>query len=180
MAREHPDAVAYRNLDAGTAITFADCDRDSNALAGGLVELGLRPDDRVSIYLPADEVLRWIVAYAAVHKAGAVAVPTNTRLSEPELAAILGHAEVSAGLTCDALLPAALAVRSQVPSLRAVVSGGGEEPDVEPWDAVPADDRSDFQVAREVSDLADVMYTSGTTGLPKGIAVRHSNLAMIP
>jgi acyl-CoA synthetase (AMP-forming)/AMP-acid ligase II len=180
MARERPDALAYRNLDAGRAITFADWDRDSNALARGLVELRLRPGDRCSIYLPADEVLRWIVAYAAVHKAGAVAVPTNTRLSAPELAAILGHAEVSAVLTNEDLAGSALAVRGHVPSVRTVVCSGAAPPGTEAWDAVPSADGSDLQVPRELSDLADVMYTSGTTGLPKGIAVRHSNLAMIP
>jgi len=180
MAGEHPDAFAYRNLDAGTAITFAGWDRASNALARGLVGLGVQPGDRVSVYLPSSEVLRWIVAYAAIHKAGAVAVPTNTRLSEPELATILGHAEVAAVLTDASLLPTVQAVRPQLSSLRLVVSAGGDAPDVAAWDEVGAGDEAAFQVPRDPSDLADVMYTSGTTGLPKGIAVRHSNLAMIP
>jgi acyl-CoA synthetase (AMP-forming)/AMP-acid ligase II len=180
MARQRPDALAYRNLDADTAITFAGWDGDSNALARGLVALGVRPGERVSVYLPSHEVLRWIVAYAAIHKAGAVAVPTNVRLSDPELAAILSHAEVAAVLTDATLLPTVQAVRAQVPSLRVVVSTGATADDVVPWDQVGAEDAGDFQVARDVSDLADVMYTSGTTGLPKGIAVRHSNLAMIP
>ncbi len=180
MAGEHPDALAYRNLDAGTAITFAGWDRASNALARGLVGLGVHPGDRVSVYLPSSEVLRWIVAYAAIHKAGAVAVPTNTRLSEPELAAILGHAEVAAVLTDASLLPTVQAVRPRLSSLRLVVSAGGDARDVAAWDEVGDGDEGDFQVPRDPSDLADVMYTSGTTGLPKGIAVRHSNLAMIP
>lgn len=180
MARERPDAPAYRNLDAGTAITFSEWDTQSNALARGLVAIGVSKGDRVSIYLSSDAVLRWIVAYAAVHKAGAVVVPTNTRLSAPELAAILGHAEASVMLTEGALLGAALAARAQVPSLRVVVSAGGVDAGVVAWDTVQADDASDFQVEVDESDLADVMYTSGTTGLPKGIAVRHANLAMIP
>jgi acyl-CoA synthetase (AMP-forming)/AMP-acid ligase II len=180
MARQHPDALAYRNLDADASITFAGWDADSNALARGLVALGVRPGERVSVYLPSPEVLHWIVAYAAIHKAGAVAVPTNVRLSEPELAAILSHAEVAAVLTDATLLPTVQAVRAQVPSLRLVVSSGATGHDVAPWDQVGAEDAGDFQVRRDVSDLADVMYTSGTTGLPKGIAVRHSNLAMIP
>ena len=72
------------------------------------------------------------------------------------------------------------AVRPQLSSVRVVVSAGGATPDVAAWDEVGAGDEADFQVPRDPSDLADVMYTSGTTGLPKGIAVRHSNLAMIP
>ena len=180
MAREHADAVAYRNLDAGTAITFAEWDAASNALARGLAGMGVGKGDRVSIYLPSGEVLRWIVAYAAIHKAGAVVVPTNTRLTEPELAAILSHAEASVLLTDETLVGAARAVRSDVASLGPVVCAGAAAADVVAWDTVSVADTSPFQVKVDVSDLADVMYTSGTTGLPKGIAVRHGNLAMIP
>ena len=86
MAHEHGGEVAYRNLDAGTSITFTEWDAESNRLARGLLDLGIGKGDRVSIYLPSDEVLRWIVAYAAVHKAGAVVVPTNTRLTTPRAA----------------------------------------------------------------------------------------------
>jgi acyl-CoA synthetase (AMP-forming)/AMP-acid ligase II len=180
MAREHPDVAAYRNLDAGTGLTFTEWDERSNALARGLGSLGVQPGDRVSIYLPSEEVLRWIVAYAAVHKAGAVAVPTNTRLSEPELATILGHAEVSTVLTCDALVGTLRGIRDQLTSLREVVSAGAPTAEAQPWEHVESTDCSDLQVPRGVDDLADVMYTSGTTGMPKGIAVRHGNLAMIP
>ena len=112
MAREHGPAVAYRNLDAGTSITFAEWDAESNRLAHGLVELGVAKGERVSIYLPSDEVLRWIVAYAAIHKAGAVVVPTNTRLSARELQTVLGHAEIAAMITSDALLTAANEARA--------------------------------------------------------------------
>lgn len=88
MARTFGDTVAYRDIGAGTAITFSEWDNRSNQLARGLVGLGVDHGDRVSIYLPSERALDWIVAYAAVHKAGAVAVPTNTRLSVPELATI--------------------------------------------------------------------------------------------
>src|SRR3954452_15720238 len=124
MARRDGDAIAYRNLDAGTSVTFAAWDAESNRLARALVEHGIAPGDRVSIYLPSDEALRWIVAYAAVHKAGAVVVPTNTRLSVPEVVTILGHAEVSTVITCGSLLDTAIAVADRVPSIRFVVSAG--------------------------------------------------------
>jgi acyl-CoA synthetase (AMP-forming)/AMP-acid ligase II len=171
MARRYGSEVAYRNLDAGTSITFSEWDAESNRLARGLAALGVAKADRVSIYLPSEDVLHWIVAYAAIHKAGAVVVPTNTRLSARELETVLGHAEIVAMVTSEPLVAAALEVQSLLPTLKLVLSD---------WDAILADDDSEFQVPTSPSDLADVMYTSGTTGLPKGIAVRHSNLAMIP
>jgi acyl-CoA synthetase (AMP-forming)/AMP-acid ligase II len=180
MAGRYRDETAYRDLDAGTALTFGQWEEESNRLARGLVGRGIARGDRVSIYLPAEEVLRWVVAYAAVHKAGAVAVPTNTRLSARELAVILGHCEAAAMITNAGLLPTALEVRRQVESLGLVVSAGGDGTDVVPYDDVLEADASTFQVPVGVDDLADVMYTSGTTGLPKGVAVRHRNVAMIP
>jgi acyl-CoA synthetase (AMP-forming)/AMP-acid ligase II len=181
MARTIPDAVAYRNLDAGTSITFDEWERASNRLARGLAALGVAHGDRVSIYLPSDEVLRWIVSYAAVHKAGAVVVPTNTRLTLAELCTILGHAEAVAVLTSDALLPAALQIEANVDSVRSIVCADIADGDrARPWDVVLDEDDGEYQVPVALDDLADIMYTSGTTGLPKGIAVRHANVAMIP
>ena len=189
MARDHGAAVAYRDLDAHTSMTFTEWDRRSNQLARALVDAGIAPGDRVAIYLPSDEALRWIVAYAAVHKAGAVVVPTNTRLSIPEVATILGHAEASIIITCAALVDTALAVQAAVPSIQFIVSAGttpaapaapGAAPEVRDYDSFLATDSSDIQVPRTLDDLADIMYTSGTTGQPKGVAVRHRNVAMIP
>ncbi|HEX4778474.1 MAG TPA: class I adenylate-forming enzyme family protein [Acidimicrobiia bacterium] len=181
MAAHHGDEPAYRDLATDRAVTFSEWDTDSNRVARGLQRLGVAKGDRVSIYLPNEEVLRWIVVYAAVHKAGAVAVPTNTRLSEHELVNILGHAEVRAIVTCDALLDTAIAVRDALASAPVVVSAGRDtRPGVVPFEDVRDDDASEFQVPVGEDDLADIMYTSGTTGLPKGVAVRHRNVAMIP
>ena len=122
MAREHPTATAYRDLDAQTSITFSEWDAASNQMAHGLIHAGIAPGERVSIYLPGDEALNWIVAYAAVHKAGAVAVPTNTRLTIPELTTILGHAEAAAVITAGDLVETARTIRDQTPSIRVVVA----------------------------------------------------------
>jgi acyl-CoA synthetase (AMP-forming)/AMP-acid ligase II len=179
MARRDGDEVAYRDLGSGGALTFGEWDVRSNALARGLVARGVQRGDRVSIYLPNDECLRWIVAYAAVHKAGAVAVPTNTRLSVRELTAILGHAAVRALLTCAPLLPTAREVRGAVPSIDLLISTGAGDEEID-WDSAFDADDSELQVKVGPDDLADIMYTSGTTGLPKGVAVRHRNVAMMP
>ena len=180
MATQYADEVAYRDLTAAATITFAKWDEQSNRLARGLAAQGVDPGDRVSIYLPSEDVLRWIVVYAAVHKTGAVAVPTNTRLTVSEVETILDHAEVNALITSMPLVETATTVRDHVKFPLLVNAGGDGPPGAVAYDDVLDADGSDFQGPVEQTDLADIMYTSGTTGLPKGVAVRHSNVAMIP
>ena len=182
MGRAFPDDVAYRVVDGGT-MTFAQWEAESNRLARALVAMGVAKGDRVSIYLRAEEALRFMVAYSAVHKAGAVAVPTNTRLADAELERLLGHAEVRAVLTDTELSPLAHQVAGAIGTVAHVVSApAAEETGDAPWSwgAVGAVDTSTFQVELSGEDLADILYTSGTTGLPKGVAVRHRNVALIP
>src|SRR5919112_5767247 len=122
MARLHPEEPAYRNLDAGTAITFRAWEEESNRLARGFISRGLAKGDRVAIHLPNDEVLRWAVAYAAVHKAGLVAVPANTRQPAAELAGVLAHADVRGAPTSPALGDVFDHARADVPTLGQVVT----------------------------------------------------------
>jgi acyl-CoA synthetase (AMP-forming)/AMP-acid ligase II len=166
MAAHMPDAIAYRAVD-GDDITFSAWEAESNRLARGLVARGVAKGDRVAVYLDSSDVLRWIVAYAAVHKAGAVAVPTNTRLVARELAFVLGHAEAAAIITGGSLTDLAHGLAGVIVT-------------TEQWDDALDDDASEFQVPVSTDDLADIMYTSGTTGRPKGVVVRHRNSALIP
>jgi acyl-CoA synthetase (AMP-forming)/AMP-acid ligase II len=175
MADAHPDRVAYVDLSTGEELTFAAWEGSANRLARGLAAAGVRPGDRVALFLESTHPLRWIVAYAAIHKAGAVAVPTNTRLSSREVAAVLGHAGPVVAITSSTLRPTLDDARAGVPALDRV-----SEADTDQWVEVLSSDDSSFQVPVSDDDLADIMYTSGTTGLPKGIAVRHRSLHMLP
>jgi acyl-CoA synthetase (AMP-forming)/AMP-acid ligase II len=181
MAQVFPEEPGYVDLDAQQTLRFREWDERSNQVARWLVTNGVQKGDRVSIALPNEYCLRWIVAYAGVHKAGAVMVPANTRLSAPEMTAILGHAEISVMFTCEALLGHARAVRDNVPALRAVVCADGASEGVLGWDdEIAGVDTGEIQVPLDADDMADIMYTSGTTGLPKGVLVRHRNVAMMP
>ncbi|MGA3148970.1 MAG: AMP-binding protein [Acidimicrobiales bacterium] len=176
VADRHPSAVAWHNLADGTDLTFATWHTQSNRLARGLVGHGLGPGDRVVIAIAPEEPFPWLIAYAAVHRAGAIAVPVNTRLAGPELRTILAHAEPTVILASPGVgggwPPSAPAGPSPPP---VVATTDGEEgtldwadllhPDGSELDRGPRPDRS--------TEIMDIMYTSGTTGAPKAVVVRY-------
>jgi acyl-CoA synthetase (AMP-forming)/AMP-acid ligase II len=181
MADHHPDEVAFIDVATGGHLTFAAWEARSNQLARWLVAHGVAKGDRVAVHLPPEEPDRFVVAYAAVHKAGAVAVPTSTRLVPRELAFVLDHAGAGVAITGTATLPAVLEARAGLDQLRTVVTtGAAEADDVVAWHEAADHDDSTFQVAVDGDDLADIMYTSGTTGRPKGVVVRHRSIALLP
>ncbi len=179
MAEAHGEAVAYENLGAETTITFAEWDARSNRVARWLMDGAVAKGDRVALYVHSDHCLEWISAYAGIHKAGGVMVPVNTRLSLDEVLTILRHAEPRAIITCAALCANTLAVQEQL-GIDRVLSVGDTGFDHDEWASLEELDGGEVQVPLGPDDMADIMYTSGTTGLPKGVLVRHRNVAMIP
>lgn len=171
-ASAHPDATAYVQVATGEALTFGAWDDLADRAARALVERGVGRGDRVGILLDNEHVLRWIVAYAAVHRAAAVAVPLNTRLAARELEAITSHCEPALVVTSAAL--SGRLTEGTAPVGRLVAD------DDDAWEAFVSGPPGPLPDPPGGDDLADIMYTSGTTGLPKGIAVRHRNTHMVP
>jgi acyl-CoA synthetase (AMP-forming)/AMP-acid ligase II len=178
-AGSHPAAVAWHNLADGSDLTFAAWHTQASRLARGLVEHGLGQGDRAVIAIGPEEPFPWLIAYAAVHRAGAIAVPVNTRLAAPELESILTHAEPTVVLASPGIAPAppgsglgADAVPLRIVTTPEPGSGGLD------WADVLHPDPSDLDRGRGPqpdwsTEIMDIMYTSGTTGAAKAVVVRY-------
>ncbi len=170
LAGAFPDGVAWRNLADGSVLTLNGWHRQSNRLARGLLERGLRRGDRVGLLIGGDEPLEWLVSYMAIHKAGGVAVPLLTRLGPTELTRILRHAGAAVAL-CSEVHDE---FRVAVPTVVGTSAGGAAR-----WVELLSSDDADVEQELAPEDIADIMYTSGTTGEPKGVIVRHGGLSTI-
>ena len=147
MAGTHPDEVAFVDVSTGTELTFGDWERGSNQIGRHLVGLGVERGDRVAVLVPPGEPERFLLAYAAVHKAGAVAVPTSTRLVAPELVHVLGHSGAVVAISGAASTATLQAAWPDLPALRHVVTTAPPTGDerVLPWSTLLGGDDAEFQ-----------------------------------
>ena len=165
--RAHAGRVAVRVGDA--AMTYRELDEASARVAGLLRERGLKPGDRVGIMLP--NVAEFPVAYYGVLRAGGIAVPMNPLLKAREVAYHLGDSGAGLIFAWHAFADEARGGAGQVNAEPIVVDPSGF-PDLLACVA------PDYEVAdRDTGDTAVILYTSGTTGQPKGAELTHGNLA---
>jgi long-chain acyl-CoA synthetase len=154
----------------GRELTNVDQQRTAARVANALVRLGVQPGDRVVVLMPnCPEVL---AAYTGILKAGAVIVPIVFLLSPDEVRHILADSAAKVVITAPELA-------SKVEGWRGpVIAVGGEGGGARAWDDWIAREPDAFATIEPADgELAVILYTSGTTGKSKGVALSHANLA---
>jgi fatty-acyl-CoA synthase len=170
-----PNATALRFL--GHTTTWGELDRRVTALAGSLSRRGVRFGDRVLILML--NRTEFIESFLAANRLGAIAVPVNFRMTPPEIAFLVSDCQARVMITEAVLANVATSVCGIDPTLETVVvAGAGTDDEVIGYDDLisePGDVPEPVDIPNDSPAL--IMYTSGTTGRPKGAVLTHNNIA---
>lgn len=173
-AMMQPDAPALRFV--GNTMTWADLRRRVAALAGALSGRGVGFGDRVMILML--NRTEFVESVLAANMIGAIAVPLNFRLTPTEIAVLVEDCVAHVMLTEAALAPVAIGVRNIQPLLSVIVVAGGSSQDSVFGYEDLLNEAGDVHEPVDIPNdsPALIMYTSGTTGRPKGAVLTHANL----
>ena len=187
----------------GQRWTFTEFRTEVDRVARALINLGVQPGDKVSLWMP--NRAEWLFLFGAIAKIGAVIVPINTRFRTDDMEYLVQHSDSAALILMDQSGPvdylgmlrevapevdsgASANLRPKTfPALRSVVVVGDDRPSgVIGWDAmlagadeVPVAELARREAAVSPDDTFLLMYTSGTTGFPKGVMHCHNPIRTV-
>jgi long-chain acyl-CoA synthetase len=163
-----PDHLAI--IQDSRKISYLELNQESNRVATALIKLGIQKGDHVTLCAPNS--YEWLAFYFGVLKAGAVAVTLPSTLTKSELTRLLGDARPKVLFTVDEKL-GDLGDRRDRPYMEKVVSPGGDIP----YHRLLETGSPSFKaVDPDRKDTAAILYTGGTTGIPKGVMLTHENI----
>ena len=191
VLRDTTEKFSQRNaiLDpSGITLTYKELNEKVDQLARGMLELGISKGDKVGLWMP--NISEWVVAYFAIARIGAVVVPMNTRYKTHEVEYILNNSEATtlfsvgafAGIDYLAMIGE---IRGNLPNLKHVIVVGEPGEAMHEFDSVVDQGMGllgdaklqEREASCDALDNVFILYTSGTTGNPKGAMLSHHNIA---
>lgn len=172
-AGRHPDKMAI--TCEGRTYSYGELNAEVNRMANGLSERGIKKGDKVALFMKNSD--HYVIAFYALMKLGLVAVPINFRLTASEAGYIIEQSECSA-VFCD----------GEFEEIVAEASKGAPQVIVHPvatiegsisWEEVKSGNDANPNVFVSSTDDAEILYTSGTTGKPKGALFDHQRVVNV-
>ena len=169
-ALRHPDNTSL--VCGERRLSFAELRDSARRLAAGLIQLGIRPGDKVGIHLPNG--VEFIQAFYAIHYAGGVVVPLSTWLTLQEVAHACEDSRAKLLFVGDERADAALKLFAGADIT--LVACGAARDGAQSFDALLGTPEQELPSIPDDQDECLILYTSGTTGKPKGAVLSHDNL----
>ena len=171
-ANSRGNAIVYEF--EGRQTSFTEFDIKTNRVANALVALGVKPGERIA-YIGKNSDFYFELLLGAM-KAGVVMAPVNWRLAGPEVAFIVDDCKAPVLFTGPEFITQVRNIKAQLPSVRHVITTEGGAPEWQDFTAWrDAQSSDDPRVPISPRDIAIQLYTSGTTGKPKGAMLSHAN-----
>ncbi len=180
-ARLYPDkpALCVRQKDSVHTISYRELDRLVDMIATALIQWGLNPDDRIAFL--SENRPEWIAVYFGIQRAGGISVPLDPQLGASDLRHLLTQSGSRLIFTSSRHMELVSEAAQGLDSLEGIVlfdPNGGEPKVMRFQDFL---DRGRYASVpfprRDLDDLAAIIFTSGTTGLAKGVMLTHRNLS---
>jgi acyl-CoA synthetase (AMP-forming)/AMP-acid ligase II len=171
-----PDKIGIKDLNK--AYTFQEWNKRSCRLANALSDLGMKKGDRFAVL--AYNCVEWMEIYTAAAKGGFVCVPIMFRLSAPEMEYVVNHCEAKVLLVQAEWVEQVNGMRKNMPTVAHYVSFAVDNPSFDGYlsyeGLLAASSPEEPATKVEADDIWVIMYTGGTTGLPKGVMKSHASL----
>ncbi|HEX6776977.1 MAG TPA: long-chain fatty acid--CoA ligase [Ktedonobacterales bacterium] len=173
-AAQDPNKTAILFKDQ--QMTYGELNAKVNKVANGLKQLGVKQGDRVALYI--HNLPQFVEAFYGAQVVGATVIPMNVMYKAGEIQYIINDAGVKAIITLAPFYPNVQSIRDQAPSLeQAIVLAADQAPGATLWhQAFAGQSDQATPAAGNEDDVAVILYTSGTTGKPKGAMLTHRNL----
>jgi long-chain acyl-CoA synthetase len=173
------DASRVALIGRGQRITYLQLDSMIDYVAYGLAKRGVKQGSRIALYM--HNIPEFVMSYFAILRLGAVVVPINPFYQGQDLAYFLENSGAMAAITIAPYSPRIEELRRTLPRLSFIVSISGRTRNqfdtTITWDELTTNDLVDkLQSTADADDLAVLAYTSGTSGVPKGVALTHRAL----
>ncbi|MED1918406.1 amino acid adenylation domain-containing protein [Bacillus thuringiensis] len=172
QVKRNPDAVAA--IDRKQSITYRELNEDSNRLAHWLRRQGFGRNDLACLF--AERSIEMLIGILAVLKAGGAYVPLDTAHPDQRLLTILDNSKAKVLLTEARFQARSMTLADNLdhkPVVFCLNEGDGSSPDIS---SLQASDTTNPEIIQAHDDLANVFFTSGSTGMPKGAMIEHSGM----
>ncbi|QBQ04587.1 class I adenylate-forming enzyme family protein [Sporosarcina pasteurii] len=175
-ANRHPDKIAV--ICEGRSYTYKELNDEVNRMANGFLQLGYKKGDKVGMFMKNSD--HFIITFYALAKAGLVIVPVNFRLTATETSYILAQSDCIA-VICDAEYEEIIseASKNETDVKHTIVHPQASESENLNWDEVRSNNVQEPPVEVVATDDAEILYTSGTTGQPKGALFDHQRIVNV-